>query len=359
MEREEDRLTYEEFKKRLWLTLGVIIVGVIVFLMIFLAAHAILMAFIGVVLALGFGGMAELLARHSRLPRNAALAIVLLLIVAAIAAFVVLAGPQVGSQFNALVEQLPSTTEPITEWLNQFAWGQTLVEQLPGREQTLQFLLGGSLTSSATRFISSLVGLITGAILVLFLGVYLAFQAGNYISGLLHLFPLPSRDRMEEVFYAIGVKLKGWMAGRGIAMVIVGILTAIGLSLLGIPLAVALGVLAGVLTVIPNWGPTAAAIPAALLALTQSPQQALLVVGLYIGVQLLLQYVINPLILRHHTNLPAAVVIVLQVLMTVLFGVLGLLAAAPLAAVLTVAVKMLYVEDVLGDDVPVEATAAG
>jgi predicted PurR-regulated permease PerM len=355
---EQETLSYEEFKDRLWLTLGVILVGVLIFLVMVFAAQVVFMAFIGVILALLFGGMAHSLAKRTPLSETVALVVVLVAIGGGLAAFLWFIGPQIGSQFAQLSEQLPDTLSTAREWLSQYGWGQTLLERMPDNQQLVEFLLSGSVTSSATRFVTSAVGIITGAVLVLFLGIFLAFRSSTYVDGLLHLFPLPSRDRMDEVLYAIGRKLKGWISGRGIAMALVGITIYVGLALLGVPVPLALAVLAALLTFIPNWGPTLAAVPSILLAFTQSPQKALFVVLLYVGAQLLLQYAVNPLILKEHSNLPAAVVIITQVLMTVLFGVLGLIVAAPIVAVVMVVVKMLYVEDVLGDDVKITVPGA-
>jgi predicted PurR-regulated permease PerM len=138
-----------------------------------------------------------------------------------------------------------------------------------------------------------------------------------------------------------------------------GVLSGVALWLLGIPLAFLLGVLTGLLNFIPNIGPILAATPAVLLALTEGPTTALWVALLYVVLQNLEGFVLTPLVQQRTVALPAAVIILVQVLLGVLMGTLGVLLATPLAASVLVLVKMLYVEDALGDpiDVPGEQRA--
>jgi predicted PurR-regulated permease PerM len=115
------------------------------------------------------------------------------------------------------------------------------------------------------------------------------------------------------------------------------------------PLALTLGLLAGLLSFIPNIGPILSFVPAGLLAIPQGFSQVLYVGLLYIGIQTVESYVITPPMQRRMVSLPPALTISAQVILGVLFGFLGLLLATPLAAAVLVLVKMLYLEDVLGE----------
>lgn len=114
-------------------------------------------------------------------------------------------------------------------------------------------------------------------VVVLFVGFYLAASPHLYINGFLKLLPSNKRARAREVLFTIGETLQRWLLGRPILMVTNGILTAIGLALLGVPLAVPLGIIAGLLNFIPNLGPIIAGVPAVLIAFVQSPDLALYV----------------------------------------------------------------------------------
>ncbi len=136
-------------------------------------------------------------------------------------------------------------------------------------------------------------------------------------------------------------------------MAVNGILTALALWLLGVPLPFMLGLLTGLLNFIPNFGPILAGIPAVLLALSGGPNQAMYVVVLYVVIQNLEGFVLTPLVQRRTVSLPPAVIILSQVLLGVLAGTLGVLLATPLAASVLVLTRMLYVEDTLGEPVDV------
>jgi predicted PurR-regulated permease PerM len=128
------------------------------------------------------------------------------------------------------------------------------------------------------------------------------------------------------------------------AMTVVGVLTWLGLWLIGVPLAVVLGLIAALLAFIPNIGPIIAAVPAVLLALSEGPTTALLVVGVYVAVQSLESYVITPLIQQEQVSLPPALIISMQLLMGVLFGILGLALATPMAALGLTLIREAYVK---------------
>lgn len=127
-------------------------------------------------------------------------------------------------------------------------------------------------------------------------------------------------------------------------MFIVGVLTTLGLWFLSIPMALTLGLLAAILTFIPNIGPIISAIPAILIAITQSPTSAVYVIALYIVIQAVESYVITPLIQGKTIAQPPALVIFSQLIMGLLTGFLGLSLATPLLAALSVIIKRIDVE---------------
>jgi predicted PurR-regulated permease PerM len=134
-------------------------------------------------------------------------------------------------------------------------------------------------------------------------------------------------------------------------MAVVGVATTAGLWLLGVPFALALGVVAFVLDFVPYIGPILSAVPAILVAMTLGPMEALYVGLLYFGVQSLESYLLTPLVQQRAVQLPPALTILSQVLLGLLLGGFGLALATPLTAVGVVLVRELYVEDVLEDRV--------
>jgi predicted PurR-regulated permease PerM len=173
-----------------------------------------------------------------------------------------------------------------------------------------------------------------------------------YVRGTIRLVPPDYRLRAGEILGALGYTLKWWLIGQGVTMLVVAVATWLGLWALGVPLAFVLGVIAGLFNFIPNFGPLFSAVPATLLALTVSPERAIAVIILFIVLQNLEGNVLTPLIQRKAVDLPPALGIIAQILLGILVGPVGLILAWPLCAAVVLAVKMLYVEDTLGDELP-------
>src|SRR5690606_36802323 len=180
-------------------------------------------------------------------------------------------------------------------------------------------------------------------------GLYAAVDPGLYQRGVRHLVPKHRRQRADEVLCTLGSTLRWWIVGKLASMAIVGTLIGIGLALLGVKMALLLGIIAALLALVPNFGPVIAAIPAILIAWSQSSQLALYVLVLFVAVEFAESYLVLPLIQREAVDLPPALIIVFIVLMGTLAGALGVLVATPLLAALMVLISMLYVEDRLGD----------
>lgn len=197
-----------------------------------------------------------------------------------------------------------------------------------------------------------MLGALGNALIIAFVGVYLAAQPFLYIDGIVTLVPKAKRARARQVLDEIGRTLSRWLFGKLCAMIVVGVATAAGLGMLGVPLALILGIIAGLLDFIPYLGPLMAAVPGVLIALTISPELAMYTVALFVCIQTAEGYLLTPLIAKKAVSLPPAITIAAQVLLGTLFGLTGVALATPLAALLAVLVSMLYVQDVLGDDVP-------
>lgn len=209
----------------------------------------------------------------------------------------------------------------------------------------------GALGRYLFSFLSSTVAVIAGILLVLFTALYIGADPRLYYKGLLHLFPHPARPRAAEVLGAIGMTLRRWLVAQLVMMVVIGTITTIGLSLLGVEAALSLGIIAGLLEFIPMLGPLLSAVPAVAMGFVDSPEKALMVALLYAGVQFLENHILVPLLMKQGVDLPPVVTLIGLSLMALVFGFVGMLVAVPILAALMVAIKLIYVEDVVGDDV--------
>jgi predicted PurR-regulated permease PerM len=289
-----------------------------------------------------------------RLGHYAALALLLLLVVLVIALVAWLIAPQITQQMQQLIRDIPAAIAHFEHYLQQFGWLNRLLGGMPSLDRLVQDASG--MLSRAGVLFSGTLGAIGNIVIIVFVGIYLAAQPQVYVDGFITLFPKARRQRMREVMRELGDTLAQWMMGKLVSMLIIAVATSLGLALLDVPLALVLGIIAGLLDFIPYIGPVMAGVPAVMLALSDSPTQALYVVLLFVGLQILEGYVVLPLIERRTVSLPPALTISMQVLLGSLFGLSGIALATPLAAVVTVLVAMLYVQDVLGDPVSTPAS---
>jgi predicted PurR-regulated permease PerM len=337
--------------RRILLTAGAALVLLIVLYLLKPAAHVVLIVFGGILLAVFLDALASALASRTRLSRGASLGVVIVVLLGLLTAFCWLAGPRVATQVGNLAERIPTSIESIKASLSRYEWGRRILSNAPEPQEVLP------LTSDVLRRIgvvfSTALGAVIEGLIVLFVGIYLAVNPDLYIDNAVKLLPVARRKRAREVFAALGRALRWWLVGRVASMIVVGILTAIGLAIAGVPLALTLALIAALLAFIPFIGPVLGAIPAILVALAEKPVMAWYVIIVFTVVQLLENYLITPLIQQRAVSIAPALLITVQILMAVLFGAVGVFLATPLAVTVIVIIQMLYIEDVLGDKVKV------
>jgi predicted PurR-regulated permease PerM len=193
----------------------------------------------------------------------------------------------------------------------------------------------------------------------MFVSIFVAVDPKMYHDGLMHLFPHRSRERAGEVLSAVAVTLRRWLVAQLIAMVVIGVVTALTLTALGIQGAVALGIIAGLLEFVPYVGPILSAVPAVAMGLLDGPEKALYVVLAYTAIQQLESGILQPILMKEGLDIPPVLTILGQALLSLTFGFMGLLVAVPILGAVMVPVKMLYVRDVVGDEVSVPHASSG
>ena len=235
--------------------------------------------------------------------------------------------------------------------LEQQSWGPSLLERL-SPDQLMERVsgAGGGVAGRAGVAVVSTFGALATFAIIVVLGVFLAADPGTYRAGIVMLVAPSGRERAEAVLRQLGRTLQGWLLAQFASMAVIGALIALGLWLLCVQLAVVLGVIAALLTFIPNLGPILAAAPALLLAFADGPTEALWVAALYVGVQVIEGNVTTPLIQQRTISLPPVLIMAAQLLMASLFGLLGLALATPMAAVGITLTQSLYVHGYLGSE---------
>jgi len=318
---------------------------VILVLLAWKAANGLLLLFAGFLVAVLFRGLAELVEQRSRLSYRWSLATVLLLILAVLVGAGFLLAPQIQTQVAELSTQIPQAVDELMEKMDDSAWVQWIDQRLGSDAES-----GASTLRQMVGIFATTFGAVTGLVVIFFTGLYLSISPGLYERGALALAPPRHRERLAEVLSKVHRTLRHWLLGKVIAMAIIGVLTWAGLAALDVPLPVANAFIAALLTFIPNFGPVVSAIPPILLALAESPTKALWVVLLYIGIQFVESYLVTPYIQKQAIAMPPALIMISQVVLSILFGFLGLLVATPLTAAAIVVIGELYVKDVLEEE---------
>lgn len=328
---------------------AVIVAVILLVVLVYFTIDVILLIFSAALIAIFLRGLAMPVGRYLKIGDVWSVLLVTVLLVFVLAGGITLLAPSVNEQIEVLRFQLPQTAQAAADYLSHYTWGQAILSQLPGVNDVMAKIDTGSLITRVGGFFSSTIGAVGNFFIVVLLAIYFASEPRLYSDGLAKLFPTPQRPRAQEVFAAIGQTLQWWLIGKVASMVFIGILTWIGLSIIGVPMALTLGLIAGLLSFIPNFGPIISAIPAVLFAFIVSPISALYAAGLFIGVQIVESNLVTPFIERRTVELPPALTVVFQLGLAVTIGGLGLVLATPLLAVVVVLVQMVYLEDILGD----------
>ncbi len=339
------------FARRLAVTLGTVVLVALAVLVLYVGRALLLFTFAGIIGAVLLSGAAQWVAGRTGLPRGVALGLTVFVLLGLGVAFWWVVGPQVVTQAAELEERIPDGIAEVEAWLAQYPWGQVLLDEVPAPSDVISGDEGvvGRLTGAFATVADVLVNLVV----VLTVALYGAASPDVYVRNGLRLLPRDRQARGREVLGALAQALRAWFLGQLIAMAFVGAATAAGLFLLGMPLALSLGLLAGLLEFIPYLGPFLTAVPVMLVALLEGPQMVLYVGLFLIVLQQVEGYVVTPMAQRYAVSMPPALLIVGQVLFGLLFGFVGLMLAAPALVCVVVLVQMLYVEDVLGQEAEV------
>jgi predicted PurR-regulated permease PerM len=312
---------------------------------------ALLLFFTGMLLAVLLNMPSTWLARRTPLTTPFALILVLAIVAVAVGLGGWWIAPRLIEQVRSLTQVLRESFDRLELFLGQFGWGDQILESVSPTSDLIDTVVSVQSLPRLFTVFSGVFGGIADVLIVLFLGIYLAATPAIYVEGIVGLFPHSRRPRLRHVFASTGEMLRRWLLTRLMDMIVVGGLTGVGLWLLQIPLAPLLGLITGLLAFIPILGTYLAVVPAALVALAQGPTMLLYVLLIYTGAQLLQDYLLSPLVVNRLVTIPPVLMLGSQLLFALLGGLLGVAMAVPIAVVLMVWVKLLYIEDILGDPV--------
>jgi predicted PurR-regulated permease PerM len=332
---------------------AVIILGVL-FLIIWALSDIALLIFLAVLIAVMLRGVSEWAAHRTGAPASAMLGLVSISTGILVMGLLYYLGPRLISQSHDLWQELQQQVDHLRAAYSDTAWGKAVFSNISPHA-----IMQSRIASYVGRIATTTLGGVVSGFVLIVTALYFAIAPDLYIGGTVLLFPVSYRPRARAILREIGATLQRWSLGQLIDMAVVGVLTGVSLALLGVPLALALAVLAGLFTFVPYFGAIAAAVPAMLVALTISWQTSLWVAVVFLLCHGIEGYVVAPLVQRRAADLPPALTILSMTILGTLFGPLGIIVGAPLAAVVLVVVREAYVGALLGDEGPVATTPAG
>jgi predicted PurR-regulated permease PerM len=209
-------------------------------------------------------------------------------------------------------------------------------------------MAGSGLFSTLFRTLGAVAQAFGDLLLVAFIAIFLTANPGSYQNGVAMLFPKSRHDRVHYVLAELGRTVQGWLLVQLLSMFAMGVMIWLGLTLIGVQLALVLAIIAFLLEFIPFIRPWLAFAPAALIALASGSASNLLwVAGLYFVANMIEGNVLLPVLEKRAVDVPPALTLGAIFLLGALFGFVGILVAAPLVAVVFVFVKLVYVEGTL------------
>ncbi len=286
--------------------------------------------------------------RFPKLPYGIALTLAVLIIAAVLVGAFWFFGATMTAQFTELATRLPGAWAAVQLRLQQSEVGATILTRANEFAPSSTNVVGWITTALSVGG-----GILSGVAIVIVGGLYLAAQPRLYGGGLVRLIPQRGQAQAIETFEAVASSLRGWLKGQALGMAFVGVGVSVGLAIVGLPAALAIGLVAGLAEFVPYLGTIVAVIPAVILGFSQGTETGLWTLAVMIGVQQIQGNLVMPLLQNKMVDLPPALTIFGLIAAGILLGPVGVLLATPLTVVVLVLVRRLY----LNDDTPLGGDA--
>ena len=323
-----DPFLRKELKRAvIWLGLACLIALLIVLV------QPLLIIFAGVVFAALLDGGVRLLGRVLPIGRGWRLLIVVLLTFAFLVGTFILTGVQVTEQ----VMQLRSTLESQANRFTTYLTSQGLMPGASDVNGIAKQALGS--VGRVTSWVGSAIGAITSMFMILILGLFIAMDPGTYSRGLQWMVPIDLRPEFAKTLVKMGATLRKLLAGRLLGMAVEGVASGIALAVGGVPMAMLLGIIAGILAFIPNVGAIVTGVLMVAVGFSAGVDTGYWAIGTYLIVQTIDGYVIVPMVAKRTVDLPPALTLGAQIMASALFGILGLALADPMTAMIKTALE--------------------
>ncbi|MES2809519.1 MAG: AI-2E family transporter [Bacteroidota bacterium] len=328
---------------KVWQTVGIVALLVVTILVIRVAFDILLLVLAGALMSVYFHGLGDAIQRRTKLGRKPAMAISVIVTVVFLGAIFWFMGSELQVQVAELSNTLPHTIATAQAKLGRSAVGQKILQGISGFNTE-------KLMNTIPGFFSTTFGVLGDMYIILFLGIFFTTNPSLYKDGILLLVPRSKKGLGSCIMDRISLSLKGWLKGTLFSMLCITILIGTALTIVGMPVALILALITGLLEMVPSIGSLIAMIPGVLLAFTVSTNMAILVAIIYITSQTIVANIVTPLIQKKMINLPPALTLISQLIMGTVSGALGVILAVPLLAIVIILVDELYVKKIAHND---------
>ncbi|WP_420455533.1 AI-2E family transporter [Rubrivirga sp.] len=323
--------TPEAFRQRARYVVALVVVAVVGLFVLWTTRQVLLLVFLGAAIGVLFFHTSRWLAEHTGVPRGATLAAVVLTVLGVLGAAAVFGGPRLADEATALAERAPELLELARNRLGLPESALTLPEAL------------GTVGGQLLGWFSTAAGVVSGVLVVLIVAVYTAAAPSQYTAAVTRLFDHEHQAFVRDVLAEMGSTLLAWLRGVGIAVALLGTMAAVGLSLIGVPGALALAAFAAALTVIPTFGPFIGWAPAVVVGFAEGTTMGLWTLGLAITAQQIEGSVITPKVQGSMVRVGPAFIVAGQIVLGSLAGFLGILLVVPVLGVGLILIQRLYI----------------
>jgi predicted PurR-regulated permease PerM len=327
------------FRRVMWATLVLVFVA-LSFCLLYWFNEVVFILLIAIVMGTVIRPVVTWLHRQG-LPRIAGVTLVYLLLLALLISFVLLVFPLIVEQGTTIAAAVPGYYQGLHAWMVDYP-NQLIVrlsEFLPAtlsglgpNQQTGQQML--VFAGQAAGYAASTAQVIFMATAILLLAFHWTLDGQRSIQSLLLLVPLPQRQGISELIAALETKVGFYMAGQAVLCLSVGILALVAYLLIGLPNALVLALVAGVMEAVPLIGPSLGAIPAAVVALAIAPSKLVWVIVATLVIQQLENAVLVPRVMRRAVGVNPFISLLAIFAFSSLFGFVGALMAVPIAAMI-------------------------
>ena len=330
-----------------WVGLIALLIALVVLWQI---RSVLMLIFAAIVLASAFNTIAQQLQKVG-FKRGGSLLSSIAIVVGLLAILLGLIVPAFADQFQQLMTLLPQGFDRFSNSFDIFkaSLPAVIAQSIPEPDAVVKQLqpLLNQLLGGSVALASGTLGGVLNLLLVIILSIMFLVQPDQYRKSFVQLFPSFYRHRIVTILDRCGDSLRGWLVGIVFNMLVIGGFSGIGLWILGVKLPLANGILAGLLTFIPNIGPALSVVPPMTIALLDAPWKSVAVFVLYFLVQQLETNLLTPYVMAQQVSLMPAVTLMSQVFFATFFGFLGLLLALPLTVVGQVWLHEILIKDVL------------